>query len=102
MLQNHREIPTIFYNTETKAPIDRCLVCHSYLLIDTDYIIEKAIVNYPTTDSFDLIWEFAMCIDCMTSVLNEYSKQSHTIMDGSYEVKDSERVFSEPFKHGMI
>mgnify|MGYP005690530279 CR=1 FL=1 len=21
---------------------------------------------------------------------------------GSYEVKDSERVFSEPFKHGMI
>lgn len=82
---NHQEIPTIFYNTETRAPIDRCLVCNSYLLIDTDYIIEKAIVNYPTTDSFDLIWEFAMCIDCMTSVLNEYSKQSHTIMDNYFK-----------------
>lgn len=81
MPQSLHEIPPIFYNSETGAPIERCLVCDEYLLSDADYIIEKAMVNYPGTGTTDLIWEFAMCMDCMDSVMSEYSKESHQAMN---------------------
>lgn len=81
MPQNLREIPPIFYNSDTGAPIERCLVCDSYLLSEVDYIIEKSMVNYPSAGTTDLIWEFAICMDCMDSVMSDYSKESHQAMN---------------------
>ena len=81
MPQSLQEIPPIFYNSETGAPFERCLVCDEYLLSDADYIIEKAFVYYPSTGTTDLIWEFAICMDCMDKVMNEYSKESHQAMN---------------------
>lgn len=81
MPQNLQEIPQIFHNSETGAPIERCLMCDTYLLDDKEYIIEKAMVNYPGTGTTDLIWEFAMCMSCMDSVMSEYSKESHQAMN---------------------
>lgn len=81
MPQKLQEIPSIFHNSETGAPIERCLMCDTYLLDDKEYIIEKAMVNYPGTGTTDLIWEFAMCMSCMDSVMSEYSKESHQAMN---------------------
>lgn len=76
-----QKIPPIFYNSNTEKPINQCLVCDTNLLSDTEYIIEKSMVNYPGTGSLDLIWEFAICINCMNHVMDEYSKESHQAMN---------------------
>ena len=81
MSQNLREIPSIFYNSETGVPIQRCLVCDTFLLEDVDYIIEKSLVNYPGSETTDVIFEFAICMGCLDSIMNEYSKESHQKMN---------------------
>ncbi len=80
MSQYLKEIPPIFYSNETGAPIQRCLVCDSYLLDGAEYIIEKAVVNYPTVGTRDLVWEFALCMDCMEEITSEYSEESQQKM----------------------
>ena len=80
MSQYLQEIPSIFYSSETGAPIDRCLICDSYLLDGIEYIIEKAIVNYPSVGTQDLVWEVAICMDCMENITNEYSQASQQKM----------------------
>lgn len=76
-----REIPEIFYSSETGAPIKHCKVCNEYLLDGTDYVIEKSMVHYPSSNTTDLIYEFAICMDCMEKAMAEYSKESQQKMN---------------------
>lgn len=70
------ELPELFHSSETKAPIKTCLVCEKYLLEKEEYIIEKAFTNYAGLNTQDLVWEFAICTDCMKTQMNEYSEES--------------------------
>ena len=74
------EIPELFFSSETLAPIRNCLVCDKYLLENEEYIIEKAFTNYPGVTTQDLVWEFAMCTDCMKMLMSEYSEESERKM----------------------
>lgn len=75
-----RNIPEIFYSSETGAPIKHCKVCNKYLLDGAEYVIEKSMVHYPGMNTTDLVWEFAICTSCMETVMNEYSKESQEKM----------------------
>ena len=75
-----REIPSIFYSSETEAPIERCLLCERELK-DCTYLIEKAYSNYPELNTSDLIWEYAICQECTESLKSEYSEESRRAID---------------------
>ncbi|MEQ9309650.1 MAG: hypothetical protein RLN90_09360 [Balneolaceae bacterium] len=82
------ELPSLFHSSETGVPISTCLVCEKTLLDQQEYIIEKAFTNYPGIKTQDLVWEFAICTNCMKEQMNEYSK-------------DSERKMTEYFVQNM-
>ncbi|HNP19100.1 MAG TPA: hypothetical protein PKL31_11735 [Fulvivirga sp.] len=74
---SHIDIPKAFYSFSTGALFDRCLECEMYLLDgDTEYFIEKAIKKYEGFDAQDVIFEYAICIQCAERMRNSMSKAS--------------------------
>ncbi len=77
MLFKETEIPKQFRSYETGEKFDKCLMCGKELLkSDADYVIEKAIKRYPKLDSQDVVFEYAMCFDCVEKTQEELSEES--------------------------
>ncbi|MEQ9466872.1 MAG: hypothetical protein RLN88_05635 [Ekhidna sp.] len=71
------EIPKDFYSFETNQPFERCIECDKYLLDDeTEYIIEKAVKNYEGYAAKDVVFDYAICMDCAERMRKEISKES--------------------------
>ncbi|OJJ15840.1 hypothetical protein BKI52_36590 [marine bacterium AO1-C] len=71
------EIPEIFRNSLDKKPFERCISCDKYLLEDgTPYVIEKTIRNYKEHNVSDVIFEYAICMNCMANMRQAMSKES--------------------------
>ncbi|MEQ6168376.1 hypothetical protein AAOE16_14370 [Ekhidna sp. MALMAid0563] len=74
-------IPKDFYSFETNAPFDTCIECEKYLLDDdTEYIIEKAVKNYEGYSAKDVVFDYAICMDCAEKMRKEISKESWEMM----------------------
>ncbi len=74
---NHIDIPKEFHSFSTGTLFDRCLECDKYLLDgDTEYFIEKAIKKYEGFEAQDVIFEYAICIQCAERMRNSMSKAS--------------------------
>ena len=70
-------IPPLFHAYSTHAPFERCISCDKYLLEDnTEYLIEKAIRQYPDYGTQDVIFEYAMCFNCAELMRQELSQES--------------------------
>ena len=71
------EIPETFYSFDTKHPFTECLECKRNLLDPPlPYFIEKAFRKYPGFDVHDVIYEFAMCVNCAEEMRQSLSKES--------------------------
>lgn len=71
------EIPRIFKRHVTGEYFDRCITCDTYLLDSkVPYLIEKAVRKYPGYEATDIIFEYAMCIDCAGKMRQELSQES--------------------------
>jgi len=71
------DIPKLFQSYKDEKLFEHCISCNKYLLQDdTHYIIEKAIRNYPNLNSKDVIFEYAMCFDCVEKMREEISEES--------------------------
>ena len=78
---NDDRIPDEFYSYETKALFDRCIECHKYLLEEgTEYLIEKAIRTYDGFEAKDVVFDYAICMDCADEMRKEISKDSWNSM----------------------
>ena len=76
-VMNSNEIPEEFYSFETNAPFDRCIECNKYLLEEgTEYLIEKALKRYEGYEAKDVIFDYAICLDCADKLRKEISKES--------------------------
>ncbi len=84
---NYQRIPKEFYSFETNKPFDRCIECGIYLLDNCDYIIEKAIKQYPGFSATDTIFDYAICLDCAMRMRNEFSKGSLEKIDNYFGEK---------------
>ena len=73
---NAKPIPEEFYSFNTGKPFERCIDCDKYLLDGEPYMIEKAIRQYPGYSAKDIIFEYAMCVDCAERLKNEMSQES--------------------------
>lgn len=70
-------IPPTFYSFETGAPFERCISCEKYLLNDdTEYLIEKAMKSYEGYKAKDVIFDYAICMDCAEKMRKKISKHS--------------------------
>lgn len=68
-------IPAQFFNSETHLPFEQCLMCNQSLK-DKKYVVEKAIRNYPSLGTSEVIFEYAMCLPCATKMHMELSEES--------------------------
>ncbi len=72
------EIPKIFQSFEKDEKFSNCLICNKPLLVnDTQYVVEKAIRKYNDSDVQDVIFEYAMCFDCVEQMHSELSEESN-------------------------
>ena len=77
-------IPKILQSYSTGEPFTHCIDCDRYLLDDdVSYFIEKAIRQYHKEGYMakDVIFEYAMCIDCAEKIKGEMSKTSRQAME---------------------
>ena len=105
------QIPEEFYSFETKAPFEHCIECNRYLLEEgTEYLIEKAFKNYEGFSAQDVIFDYAICMDCAEEMRKQISKESwesmmryfQDNMDVEERIKMSERSSQENLSHCMI
>ncbi|MEA3497333.1 MAG: hypothetical protein U9R42_15000 [Bacteroidota bacterium] len=71
------EIPEEFFSFSKNAPFTNCLVCNKELRKNSvTYFIEKAIKKYIEFDTEDVIFEYAICMDCAMTMQKSFSKKS--------------------------
>lgn len=68
-------IPGEFYSFSTNSPFVQCIECECNLT-DKDYMIEKAIKKYPGYKAFDVVFEYAICMECAVKLRNCMSEAS--------------------------
>lgn len=71
------DIPEEFYSFDSKSKFEHCIECDKYLLHDdVDYFIEKAVKKYDGFTAHDVIFEYAICIECAEKMRKSMSKES--------------------------
>ena len=82
IIKEYIKIPKLFYSTETEKPFSHCISCDKYLLqSQSPYVIEKAIKQYPEYKTTDVIFEYAMCMDCYLNINESLSTESKTSIE---------------------
>lgn len=93
-------IPEEFCNSETKQPFETCMMCNKPLA-NQQYVVEKAIKNYPSLGTQEIIFEYAMCLHCagkMNMQLSEESRQRiEAYMKDHLQNKSIKRDANNPF-----
>lgn len=69
-------IPPLFHSVQHGRPFERCIDCNEELLIDgVGYVIEKCFRRG------DVIFEYALCLDCHECIADDISKESRRRID---------------------
>lgn len=80
-------IPSIF-KSHVGEYFEQCISCNTYLLAPgTPYMIEKAIKKYPGYEATDVVFEYAMCMDCALKMRGELSKESLANIQQYFEAR---------------
>lgn len=75
--QEFTDIPSLFYSHNTEAPFTNCISCNRHLQEpNTQYLVEKAFRHYREFGTTDVIFEYAMCLDCAERMRRELSLSS--------------------------
>jgi hypothetical protein len=82
----HIKIPKVLYSSDTGKPFEKCMMCSKFLLDDgTPYFIEKAIKQHPEVKVKEIIFEYAMCADCMVMMNQSLSEESRANINAYFE-----------------
>ncbi len=74
---SYGDIPAIFHSYSLGKPFETCTVCNSSLLKEgTSYLIEKAFKKHQATGATDVIFEYAICMDCAGDIYRTLSTPS--------------------------
>lgn len=95
------KIPETFYAFETQQPFTHCIECGVDLVsLTTPYFVEKAFRKYPGYKAHDVVYEFAMCLDCANSMRKQLSKDSLKAMESYMQDYLLSRT-EEPVENGL-
>ena len=76
-MDENKPIPKDFLEFETGEHFKRCIQCECDLLEEgTRYIIERSIRRYPGMKASDVVYEYAMCLECVVRQKEEMSSES--------------------------
>jgi hypothetical protein len=79
-------IPSVFYDSSTGNPFAKCLSCSSNLFeTNIPYIIEKAIKQFKEYEATDIIFEYAMCMNCYEEIASTMSESSKKNINAYYQ-----------------
>lgn len=71
------DMPAVFKSHSSGQYFERCISCNIYLLeAGRQYFIEKAIRKYTGFQATDVIFEYAMCMECADKMRQELSTES--------------------------
>lgn len=71
------QIPPSFHSFESGDLFTHCLECKRHLLEeDCEYVIEKAVRNYTGFPAKDVIFDCAICMDCVMEIQAGLSEES--------------------------
>lgn len=71
------DIPKEFMSFEDGQPFTNCKVCNRDLTEkNSHYVIEKAIRKYTGYNAWDVVFEYAICIECAEGFRKEMSAES--------------------------
>lgn len=71
------DIPAEFFSFETGQLFRHCIECDRNLLEDgCEYLIERAIRNYRGYRASDVIFDYAICMDCAQALHARLSRES--------------------------
>ena len=71
------EIDKRFRNSETGGYFEHCLVCHENVLEnEKDYFIEKIIRRIKSLNLTEVLFEYAICMDCAQDMRKKISQHS--------------------------
>ena len=76
-----QEIPPLFYSFESGDLFKKCIECERELDDQCDYVIEKAMRTYPGYKATDVIFDYALCINCAMKIRESFSKKSLEALD---------------------
>lgn len=70
-------IPKIFLDSDSGAPLQRCIDC-DYKVFEGDryYMIEKVVKRYPELDTTEVLFEYAICQNCYEKMKDAMSEES--------------------------
>ena len=70
------DIPDELCSSETGLPFTNCLVCDRELGTGVEYMVEKAVRKYSDYGVQDTVFEYAVCMDCYTTLSATFSIES--------------------------
>ena len=103
-LNNIIEIPKIFYSSKTGGKFNTCIMCNNPLLEgSTQYHIEKSFKKNLKTGEFELIFEYALCINCQQKLAEEFSIETMERIKMYYDLYiDFDKRYQELTKDKII
>ena len=78
-------IPSFFYSYETNAPFKHCTMCGESFTDLSRYFIEKVFKQNIVLNKSEIVYEYAICELCATSMSNEISDESKLAITQLYE-----------------
>lgn len=80
------DIPDKFKNTLENEIFRNCISCDKDLIeSNEEYLIEKAIKRFPELDTEEVVFEYAMCIECAERMRSTLSVESRQRVDSYFE-----------------
>lgn len=77
-------IPSIFLNYDTGVPFSKCTFCDGNLDTTSKYAVEKMINQNLVLQSKEIIYEYALCWDCATTMGSDISDDSKLAIQKLY------------------
>ncbi|MBC3542042.1 hypothetical protein ACFSC6_08640 [Rufibacter sediminis] len=70
-------LPRELHSEASGEPFQSCIACNCQLLQEgVNYLVEKAVRVYPQAGLRDVVFEYAMCLNCAQQLRNELSEES--------------------------
>ncbi|MCF6242621.1 MAG: hypothetical protein L3J74_14905 [Bacteroidales bacterium] len=70
------EVPKVFFSEKTNRPFNKCSMCGNLLNEFELHFVEKAFGKSINSKEHELIFEYALCSECLESTREELSEES--------------------------
>lgn len=101
MIKKHisEELPSFFNNYDTNAPFTHCMVCHEMLEDKEAYAIEKVFKQNKILNKSEIVYEYAICLECASEVHDEVSEESMEAIQQLYQDYTQNMIMKLEYLH---